>query len=100
MAGNVIEGKMVRIGNSKGIRIPKVVREQLGLDENIEMEVLNGALIIRPKKHPRDGWEEEIAEIAANDHDEPIWPDYMQHDFDDTEWEWPVEQPTSASMSI
>ena len=100
MAGNVIAAKMIRIGNSKGIRIPKVVREQLGLGENIEMEVVDGTLVVRPKKHPRDGWEEEIAAIAAQDHDEPFWPDYMQHDFDDTEWEWPVEQRTSASKSI
>lgn len=88
MATNVIAGKMVRIGNSKGIRIPKVVREQLGLDENIEMEIVDGSLVVRPKKHPRDGWEESFKEMAANGDDELIWPDYMQHDFDDNEWEW------------
>ncbi len=100
MANRVMTARIIRIGNSEGIRIPKIVREQLGLVGEIEMEVVEDSLLIRAKKHPRDGWEEEIAAIAANDHDEPVWPDYMQHDFDDTEWEWPVEQPTSASMSI
>lgn len=93
MANQVMTAKIIRIGNSEGIRIPKVVREQLGLEGVVEMEVVDGALQVRArKKHPREGWEEQIAAIAANDHDEPIWPDYMQHDFDDNEWEWPVDE--------
>ncbi len=49
---------LVRIGNSQGVRIPKLIIEQLGLVADLDMVVEAGALVIRPAHAPRAGWAE------------------------------------------
>ena len=86
---NSVTAEIVRIGNSHGVRIPKAIREQAGLIGTVTLTVTGGALVIRPKRKPREGWEEAIAEeIAKNGLEEPFWPDDMKNEFDDTEWTW------------
>jgi antitoxin MazE len=50
--------KLVRIGHSRGIRIPKPIIEQCGLGSTVELRVENGCLVIGPGHVPRQGWEE------------------------------------------
>jgi antitoxin MazE len=49
---------LVRIGNSRGIRIPKALREQCHLQDEVELEVRGDHLEVRPATKPRSGWEE------------------------------------------
>ena len=81
--------KLVRIGNSRGVRIPKALIEQLGLEGALSLNVTPDGLVIRPVKHPRDGWAEQFrAMVAAGDDlliDGNSWP---APEFDETEWEW------------
>jgi antitoxin MazE len=79
--------RLVRIGNSRGIRIPKAVIEQLGLDEDIELSVQANRLVIRPLRHPREGWEERIRAALKEGGEEPFeeWP---PTEWDLSEWEW------------
>ena len=49
--------EIVRIGNSKGIRIPKAIREQAGLAGKVSLLVSGGALVIRSARMPRCGWD-------------------------------------------
>lgn len=78
---------LVRIGNSQGVRLPKSVIEQAGLTEQLELEVANGAVIIRAAKRTREGWEEAAAECHAAGED-------IVHEWNATlsdfhgEWEW------------
>ena len=53
----VVKTKLVRIGNSRGIRLPRVVVEQAGLEGELELEVRRKQLIVRPTARPREGWE-------------------------------------------
>ena len=48
--------RIVPIGNSQGIRIPKVLLEQVGLKGEVELSVDGDSLIIRPAASPRAGW--------------------------------------------
>lgn len=48
---------LIRIGNSKGVRLPKAVIEQAGLEDEIELEVKDGKVILSSAKPSRDGWE-------------------------------------------
>ncbi len=57
--------RIIRIGNSQGIRIPKTVLEQIGLEDEIELVVEDDALVIRPVRIHRQGWEEQFAALAA-----------------------------------
>ncbi len=49
--------KIIKIGNSKGIRIPKVLLRQTGIDNEVNLEVEENQIILRPiKKSVREGW--------------------------------------------
>jgi antitoxin MazE len=55
---------IIRIGNSQGVLIPKFLLEQSRLGTEVELEVENDRIVIRPVTHPRKGWEE-IFRLAA-----------------------------------
>ena len=61
--------KIIKIGNSQGIRIPKPIVELANL-ENIELDfvVLDSGLLITPDKKARIGWENRTNqnELTAN----------------------------------
>lgn len=48
---------LIRIGNSKGVRLPKAVIEQAGLKDEIEMEVKDGKVVLSSTRSRRAGWE-------------------------------------------
>ncbi|MBI2286041.1 MAG: AbrB/MazE/SpoVT family DNA-binding domain-containing protein [Nitrosomonadales bacterium] len=56
-----MEAKLVRIGNSKGVRLPKAVLMQTGMTERIEIEARGHNIILKPVKEPRSGWEASFA---------------------------------------
>ena len=55
-----MEAKIVAIGNSKGVRIPKSVLRQSKLDPSrpVELQVRDHAIVIGQAPHPRAGWAE------------------------------------------
>ncbi|HET7273824.1 MAG TPA: AbrB/MazE/SpoVT family DNA-binding domain-containing protein [Longimicrobiaceae bacterium] len=59
----------MRIGNSKGIRLPKLLLQESGLDEEVELEVEDGQIIIRSPERPRAGWPAAFREMARNGDD-------------------------------
>lgn len=82
--------RIVKIGNSQGIRIPKLLLEQSGLRDEVELEVQNQNLIIRPKRSVREGWDTAFRKIAEKGDDQLLDKDYLtnQSSWDDDEWEW------------
>jgi antitoxin MazE len=85
----VVRTNLVRIGNSRGVRIPKALIDQVGLRDAVELEVEAGRLVIRPAEHERAGWEavfEQMAELG--DDALPEWGPVGQTDWDRTDWEW------------
>jgi antitoxin MazE len=61
--------RIVAIGNSQGIRIPKPLLEQAGLSGEVEINALGGALVIRPARRPRAGWGAAFQEMARRGDD-------------------------------
>ena len=57
---NAVKSRIIKMGNSKGVRIPKPILEQLALGEEVELSVRGDQLVIRPSKRPRSGWEEQF----------------------------------------
>ncbi|MGH7656852.1 MAG: AbrB/MazE/SpoVT family DNA-binding domain-containing protein [Gemmatimonadales bacterium] len=78
--------RLVRIGNSRGIRLPKPVIEQAGLSEDVELEVRDGAVVIRSVTGVRAGWAEAAASLAEAEEGllDPVRPTR----FDSEEWTW------------
>lgn len=80
---------LVRIGNSRGIRIPKTVLEQCRLSETVELEVEKDHLVIRPARKPRSGWEEAFRLMAEQGDDALLDRESLASTrWDRTEWEW------------
>ena len=84
-----MRARIVRIGNSQGIRLSKPIIEQAGISEDVDIVVENEKIIIRPISRPRAGWDEAFRKMAANgddlllDSEQPI-----SHSWDETEWQW------------
>jgi len=82
-----MKASVVQIGNSRGVRIPKAVLEQVGLRDEVEMEVRGSQLIIRPADHPRAGWEAAFAKMAEHG-DDALLDSSTPTQWDETEWQW------------
>jgi antitoxin MazE len=81
--------RIVRIGNSQGVRIPKPLIEQAGLKGEVEITVQDGALIIKSAAKPRAGWATAFQEMARNGDDALIdeGPPTLTS-WEEDEWEW------------
>jgi antitoxin MazE len=64
-----VKTRIVRIGNSQGIRIPKPILEQTGLDGEVEISAKNGSVVIRAAAKPRAGWDAAFREMARRGED-------------------------------
>jgi antitoxin MazE len=71
-----------------GNSIPRVVVEQTGLKGELELEVRDRHLVIRPTSHPRAGWEDRLRAMSRRRDDRPLWPETALTSFDHQEWEW------------
>ena len=87
MMGNVVKSHLVRIGNSRGVRIPKVWLEQLDLDDEVELRMEADQLVIRSARHPRQGWEDRFRAMHERGDDRPV-AEFPASTWDDREWEW------------
>ncbi|MFI5355764.1 MAG: AbrB/MazE/SpoVT family DNA-binding domain-containing protein [Opitutales bacterium] len=79
--------KIVPIGNSRGIRIPKAMLEHGGFGEEVELQAKNGTLILRPVNTPRAGWAEAFGGMTAAKDDQLVHED-AAIPFEAEEWEW------------
>ncbi len=78
--------KIIRIGNSQGIRIPKPVLEEAGLADEVEVRITESGLVLEPLVSARSGWEAAARDLAAKERDSTDV--FLSTDFDETDWEW------------
>lgn len=62
-----MRAKLVRIGNSRGVRLPKAMIEEVGLGEELEISVRKGEIVIARVKGVREGWAEAFREMAKTE---------------------------------
>lgn len=79
--------RIVKIGNSQGVRIPKLLLEQSGIQAEVEIAVQGDHLTIRPASHVRSGWEQAFA-VMAQQNDDVLLEDMITTDWDQVEWDW------------
>ena len=80
--------RLVSIGNSRGFRIPKTVIEQLGLADEIEMEIRDDELVLRPRPKARAGWDAGFKAMRTAGDDTLISASAVPTKWDEEEWEW------------
>lgn len=84
-----MKASIIKIGNSRGIRIPKPVFEQCGFGDEVDLEVHDHELIIRDTGKPRQGWSEAFRRMAAaGDDGAAADTDVPDSTWDEDEWEW------------
>ena len=81
--------QIIKIGNSKGIRIPKPVLTQCGFKDVLEMEVRYKKMVVSSPKKTRSGWEKKFRKLTLNTKD-ALLEDFrkVKNSFDQNEWEW------------
>ena len=84
-----MRARLIKIGNSQGLRIPKPILEQTGITGDVEIELEKNKIIIRPVQKVREGWDKAFKKMAENGDDEIVINDNdISHSWDDEEWRW------------
>jgi len=84
---NAVKTQIIKIGNSRGIRIPKLLMDQVGLGDEVEIAVQHDQLVIRSTSRPRDGWDERFRVMAQHGDDHLLDESIPTH-WDSSEWKW------------
>lgn len=82
-----MKARLIRIGNSRGVRLPKPLIEQAGLTEDVDLVVREGEIVITRVARPREGWATAAEDLAARGEDRLIGAPVSTR-FDLEEWEW------------
>jgi len=88
MESEPIKTHLVRIGNSKGVRLPKALLAISGIEGAVEIVASEGSIVIRRDPKVRAGWEERFREMSAHSDDMLLLGDEPLSQWDDEEWEW------------
>ena len=83
----IAKARLVRIGNSRGIRVPKGMLEHARLPEEVELQAEPGRLVVRAARGPRAGWAMAAKAMRAAG-DDRLLDASTRTRFDDEEWEW------------
>jgi len=84
-----MKARLVRIGNSRGIRLPKTLLQETGLTDVVELRIVAGGLMVKPGRMSREGWAEAAREMAQHGDDAPLLSDDSGRSrFDRDEWRW------------
>jgi antitoxin MazE len=82
-----MRAQIIKIGNSQGIRIPKIILEQTGLKGEVELAVKDNKIIIQSIDAPRKDWEAAFQKMAVNKDDKFI-DEEITTKWDREEWDW------------
>lgn len=82
-----MKARLVRIGNSRGVRLPKPLIEEAGLTDDVEVRVRGGAVVIMSAVQPRSGWAEAAKRMRQRGEDELLDAPTATR-FDEKEWRW------------
>ena len=80
-----MEASIIKIGNSKGLRLSKTILEKYHIKDKVELILEKGQIILRPIESPRKNWEEKFKEMSANNDDELLMNDVFEDENFD-EW--------------
>ena len=85
-----MKAKIIKIGNSQGIRIPKPILEESGLQGEVELQLRENSIVILPSAKPRAGWEQALQALSAHQDDRLLDEELLPYSssWDEQEWEW------------
>ncbi len=79
--------QVVKVGNSRGVCIPKSLLEQLGIDKEVYLRSTKEGLLLKPvRSKAREGWDKKFQKMAERKDDQLLMPDHV--DFNGKDWKW------------
>lgn len=85
----VVKTRIVKIGNSQGVRIPKLLLDQVDLGAEVELALQQNRIVIRPAYRARHSWEQAFRAMAEQGDDRMFEGDVLLPTaWDEGEWEW------------
>lgn len=87
-----MKARLIRIGNSRGVRLPKLAIEEAGLVGEVDIRVSEGAVVITSLAKPRAGWAEAARKLRQRGGDRLLETPGTR--FDEKEWRWRCPLPS------
>ena len=85
----VMKTRIIKIGNSQGVRIPKLLLDQTGLSDEVELELQQNQIVIRAMHRSRQDWADEFRRMAEQGDDTLLDSDVLAPTtWDQEEWAW------------
>ena len=73
-----METSIIKIGNSKGLRLSKTILEKYNITDKVELILEKGQIILKPISRPREGWEKEFEKMRINNDDTLLIDDIFE----------------------
>lgn len=83
-----MKAQIVQIGNSQGLRIPKILLEESGIKGEVELEIHADGILIRNVSKPRADWDKKFELLRDHDDDVPVAESQANSHFEAKEWQW------------
>lgn len=81
-----MKAQIIQIGNSQGLRLPKMMLEESGISGEVELELREDGILIKRSGSPREGWDAAFRTIAEND--DELTDAAGSNEFDRRQWQW------------
>ena len=82
-----MKARLIQIGNSRGVRLPKPLIQEAHLEDEVDIQLRDGSLVITSTKKARSGWAESAKLLHDRKQDSRI-DSPSETQFDTTEGEW------------
>jgi antitoxin MazE len=79
--------RIVRIGNSRGIRVPKLLLEEAALPDEVELRAEPGRIVVTAASRSRAGWAAKARAMHRRS-DDALLDDVTATRFDKSDWRW------------
>jgi antitoxin MazE len=76
-----MEVTVIKIGNSRGIRLSKTLLERYNIRDTVDLILEKGQIIIKPLSRPRKGWDKAFMEMNANGDDKLLISDIFEDEY-------------------
>lgn len=73
-----MELNIIKIGNSKGLRLPQSILKEYNIGESVDLVLKEGYIEIRPKSKARENWRTELNKMAADPNEETRIEDFFE----------------------
>ena len=73
-----MEVSVIRIGNSKGIRLSKTLLERYNIKDTVDLILEKGQIVLKPSSTPRKGWEKAFKKMNENGDDRLLFSDVFE----------------------